>query len=299
MAKLVDARDLKSLGLWLCGFDPRRPHHRAGLVGACLALSSPAMAQGFVQDIQRVAAPETIAALPKFSLRASESVLWESNPASLPHGARGYWSISTTVGADAELTLAPGVTLNAGAQNRFWRYPAKSAWHSNDASANAALTAKVGAFNIGARAAHFGSYDPGFRDKIELRDDVGVFAARPVTIENWGLTLTPGLSLSRRIADNPALDRWRVSANLLAVRKIGALSLGAQLAVSHDEFLHRVAGRTRRDLGGLAEVSMVYTLSKQVETGFEIQIERYASSVDGAGYSALTVLPRALLRLAF
>lgn len=27
MAKLVDARDLKSLGLWPCGFDPRRPHH--------------------------------------------------------------------------------------------------------------------------------------------------------------------------------------------------------------------------------------------------------------------------------
>ena len=27
VAKPVDARDLKSLGLWLCGFDPRRPHH--------------------------------------------------------------------------------------------------------------------------------------------------------------------------------------------------------------------------------------------------------------------------------
>ncbi len=27
VAELVDARDLKSLSLWLCGFDPRRPHH--------------------------------------------------------------------------------------------------------------------------------------------------------------------------------------------------------------------------------------------------------------------------------
>src|ERR687893_2947616 len=27
VAKLVDARDLKSLGLCPCGFDPRRPHH--------------------------------------------------------------------------------------------------------------------------------------------------------------------------------------------------------------------------------------------------------------------------------
>ncbi len=27
VAKLVDARDLKSLGLRLYGFDPRRPHH--------------------------------------------------------------------------------------------------------------------------------------------------------------------------------------------------------------------------------------------------------------------------------
>lgn len=255
-------------------------------------------AQAFVQDIQRVAAPETVAALPKLSLRASESVMWESNPASLPYGARGYWSISTTIGVDAEAILAPGVTLNAAAQNRFWRYPGKSAWHSNDASANIALTAKAGGFNLGLRAAHFGSYDPGFRDKIELRDDVGVFVSRPFMLSG-NVTLTPGLSLSRRIADQPSLDRWRASLNLLALKKIDALSLGARIALSHDDFLHRVAGEKHRDLGLLAEVSAVYTVSKQVETGIEVQFERYASSVAGAGYSAITVLPRALLRVAF
>lgn len=34
VAKLVDARDLKSLGLRLYGFDPRRPHHCPALTGS-------------------------------------------------------------------------------------------------------------------------------------------------------------------------------------------------------------------------------------------------------------------------
>ena len=266
---------------------------------ALLAGAAPLRAQTFVQDIQRVAAPETVAPLPKFSLRASEAVLWESNPASLPYGAKGYFSFSTTVGADAELALGPNLTLNASAQNRFWRYPAKSVWHSNDASANAALTYSGAGFNAGLRFAHFGSYDPGFSQKKELRDDATLFVSRPFDVDAFGLKLTPGLALSRRFNDKEALDRWRASASLLALKKIGDLSLGARVGVLQDVFLHRFSGDKRRDLGFVGEVSATYSVSKQVETGFEIQIERYASNVAGNGYTALTILPRALLRVAF
>ncbi len=235
---------------------------------------------------------------PKWAPRISNALLYESNPASLAYGARGYWSTSTVVGLDASTPLAPGVTLSAMAQNRFWRYPARARWHSNDASGNVALTIESGGFSWGARLSAFGSYDPGFSEKKELRADAAVFVSRAF-LEPWsGARVTPTLTLSQRSADDHSGDKTRLGLSASALRRFGAFGVLARAGVSYERYRF-CRPDCRRDFGLTAGLSATWTLSPSAEIGAGVDFERYVSNRKGSGYVAVTAAPRVELKAQF
>lgn len=235
---------------------------------------------------------------PKLTLRVSNALLYESNPASLPYGAKGFWSTSTIVGVDASAAIAPGVVLSAMAQNRFWRYPARARWHSNDASGNVALTMTAGALSYGARLSAFGSYDPGFSEKKELRGDAALFVSRVFVEDRSGVLVTPMLTLSQRSADDHKGDKTRIALSTAASRSFGQLTLLARAGVSV-EYYRLCRPDCRRDLGLTAGLSATWALTSWAEIGAGVSFERNVSTRKGQGYTGVDAAPRMEIRAQF
>lgn len=259
-----------------------------GIIAWAAALVGP-----FAASAQEATAPG-----PKLALRAANVLLYESNPASLPYGAKGYWSTSTYIGVDASLPLAPGVTLSAMAQNRFWRYPARARWHSNDASGNLALTMTDGALSFGARLSAFGSYDPGFSERKELRADAAIFVSR-VFVDDWsGARVTPTLTLSRRGADDHRGDKTRLALSAAALRRFGQLTLLVRAGVGVEQF-RLCRPDCRRDATLAMGLAATYALSPSAEIGAGVGFERTVSTRGGQGYSGFDAAPRVEIKAQF
>lgn len=264
---------------------------RLGFLGVLAAVSAAAACWPAAARAQTALDPQAGPPRPRWTLRLSNALLYESNPASLAAGARGFWSTSTVVGLDASAPIAPGVTLSAMAQNRFWRYPARARWHSNDASGNVALTFQSGPLSYGARLSAFGSYDPGFTEKKELRGDAALFVSR-VFVEPWsGARVTPTLTLSQRSSDDHSGDKTRFGLSASAMRRFGPLGLLARAGVSYERY-RLCRPDCRRDVGFTAGLSASWTFSPAAEIGAGVDFERYVSNRKGQGYVAVTAAPR-------
>ncbi|MBL8587978.1 MAG: hypothetical protein JNK46_05560 [Methylobacteriaceae bacterium] len=233
----------------------------------------------------------------KITPRVSQAMLYETNPASLPYGARGFWSSSTVVGLDVTAPLTPYATLSASAQNRFWRYPTRTRWHSNDASGSVALTLRSAGFSYGARLGAFGSYDPGFSERKELRADAAIFVSRTIETPLFGAQVTPTLTLSHRRADAADGDKTRLSASLVAQRKFGIVSVIARVGAAYDVFGCRAV--CRRDVEVTAGLGATLALAPNADIGLGVDMERTVSNRPGQGYLAATFAPRAVLRFDF
>ena len=231
---------------------------------------------------------------PAFKLppRIAQALLYETNPASEHAPKRGYWSWATIAGLDVNWRIAPGAALSLSMQEKIWRYPRRIAWHSNDSSAVAALTLESAGFSYGARVNGFMSHDARFGALIERRVDVGLFVSRAIVEPLTGARLTPSLSVSRRFADDPASDKWRVGANMAIVKRIGAVELTARLGLAHETFRRCAARPCRIDRGATASLGASWTPRPGVEIGASLDVERYLSTRRDQSYTALTASPR-------
>ena len=268
----------------------------AGL--AWIWMGGAALAQTSLPQASLPQAPDA-APVTKLTLKADSALLYETNPLSASANAKPAWSRTHTFGAALDVPVWANVTWSASASTKFWRYVKFPSYDDNAVTLGSSLTAKFGQASLGLRYSHYGSYDPRFERRYELRDDVAAFANWRFEDKALGLSATPSLSLGERRANDHGLDRTRLSASLPVTQKFGAFSLTARLGATRDIYRLCRGLPCRRDTRLYAEAGASYEFGKNAEISAGVDFERSVSNIDGRGFNALTLFPKLGLSVGF
>jgi hypothetical protein len=234
-----------------------------------------ALALGFVCVLLVAAAASALAAerAPTLALSFDGSLPLNlsDNTYRNPSGRSDYLT-SPYLRLSAHGRLVPGLSYSFYASGGFEKYPARQDSDNTFATLGTSLTKRWGHLGVGASYERNHAYDGVFGPFLYVSNDVGLFTYYSYTDAAKVVRLRPGMSMSRRFADDPSADSFVYLFKLDVERKLS------------ERWWFTVTPRIRRQhfLGGAnsGRVDTIYSLS----SGLRYAINDRVGLSGGIGY---------------